>query len=145
MTEELYNILTRPKQLREQIGVLDAKIDACLTGLLPGGIRYDIPRVQTSPKEQFPEVMAKVDDLTSKRIERARELFESIEQINSLANTIQDSTQKAVVIMHYIGGMTLTEVGERLGYTKSGVWHIHNKGIEFLEKETNETKETAKM
>lgn len=139
MTEELYDILTRPKRLREDIGELDAKIDACLTGLLPGGIRYDLPKVQSSPREKFPEVMAKVDELMDTREDKAEKLFKSIEEISTLANAIDDNTQKAVIIMRYIGGMTLNEIGDKLGYTKGGIWHIHNKGIKFLEEVTNVT------
>lgn len=139
MTEELYDILTRPKRLREDIGALDAKIDACLTGLLPGGIRYDLPKVQSSPREKFPEVMAKVDELMDTREDKAEKLFKSIEEISTLANAIDNNTQKAVIIMHYIGGMTLNEIGDKLGYTKGGIWHIHNKGIKFLEEVTNVT------
>lgn len=139
MTEELYDILTRPKRLREDIGALDAKIDACLAGLLPGSIRYDLPKVQTSPREKFPEVMAKVDELMDTREDKAKKLFKSIEEISTLANAIDDNTQKAVIIMHYVGGMTLNEIGDKLGYTKGGIWHIHNKGIKFLEEVTNVT------
>lgn len=139
MTEELYDILTRPKRLREDIGALDAKIDACLTGLLPGGIRYDLPKVQSSPREKFPEVMAKVDELMDTREDKVEKLFKSIEEISTLANAIDNNTQKAVIIMHYIGGMTLNEIGDKLGYTKGGIWHIHNKGIKFLEEVTNVT------
>lgn len=139
MTEELYDILTRPKRLREDIGALDAKIDACLTGLLPGGIRYDLPKVQSSPREKFPEVMAKVDELMDTREDKTEKLFKSIEEISTLANAIDNNTQKAVIIMHYIGGMTLNEIGDKLGYTKGGIWHIHNKGIKFLEEVTNVT------
>lgn len=149
MTEELYDILTRPKRLREDIGVLDAKIDACLTGLLPGGIRYDLPKVQSSPREKFSEIMAKVDELINAREDKAEKLFNSVSEINTLANRLESNTERAVIIMHYIGDLSLYKIGNKLGYSKSGVHHIWQRGIDeleiFIKEVKEETKETAEV
>ena len=63
MTDKVYEFLNAPRHTLLQIQDLSAKIEALEDSLLPSGIRYDADKVQTSPKDPVPEIMAKIDDL----------------------------------------------------------------------------------
>ena len=58
-----YDYLMRIRKTEYAIKRKQLRCKELRSCLLPGGIRYDLDKVQTSPRDKLPEIMAKVDEL----------------------------------------------------------------------------------
>ena len=74
MTDKVYEFLNGPKFTAEQIQAKKRKRTERLLAMVPGAIRYDTPRVQSSPSDRMSEIMGEVDEL-DQEIEDLRELL----------------------------------------------------------------------
>ena len=61
--DEVYDFLMGPYHKRLEIQRKESLIAELRSCLLPGAIRYDADKVQSSPGDQLSEVMAKIDEM----------------------------------------------------------------------------------
>ena len=66
MKEAVYRVLTKPKRIRAQITKSEAEMQGLRLSMLPGAIRYDKDKIQTSPDDPMTKYAARMDDLTRK-------------------------------------------------------------------------------
>ena len=67
-----------------EIVILREQIEELKMSLLPGAIRYDKDKVQTSPDDQMSAVMEKVDDYERKLSIAMKEFLSELKRLNVL-------------------------------------------------------------
>ena len=124
---------------RREIRILAEKIREKEYELLPGAIRYDIPRVQTSPKDDMAD---KVSDIS--RYEKAlRKHIRMLEQRQTKAvdmiRRIPSSDQRQVMESYYLSqdNPTWDDVADRLIYSRRSVLDLHGKALLWLNQNTS--------
>ena len=101
MTDKVYEFLNGPKFTAEQIQAKKRKRTERLLAMVPGAIRYDTPRVQSSPSDRMSEIMGEVDEL-DQEIEDLRELLRQRRQeVADLSRRELDEQACRVIILRY--------------------------------------------
>jgi hypothetical protein len=85
-----------------EIVILREQIEELKMSLLPGAIRYDKDKVQTSPDDQMSAVMEKVDDYERKLKHRLLSLLDKQSQASELIMELDDSLQRQVLQLYYL-------------------------------------------
>ena len=80
-------IMYKVRIIDRTIWRLEIKRDSLKSCLLPGAVRYDLDKVQTSPEDRFSLVMAEVADLDSTIQELKRAKAEAIMDIWAQVST----------------------------------------------------------
>ena len=110
MTDKVYEFLNGPKFTAEQIQAKKRKRTERLLAMVPGAIRYDTPRVQSSPSDRMSEIMGEVDEL-DQEIEDLRELLRLRRQeVADLSRRELDEQACRVIILRYIDGLQWRDV-----------------------------------
>lgn len=119
---------------RREIRILSDKIREKEYDLLPGAIRYDIPKVQTSPKDDMAD---KISDIS--RYEKAlRKHVRALEQRQTRAvdmiRRIPSSEQRQVMESYYLSqdNPTWDDVAERVAYSRQQVLRQHGNALQWL-------------
>ena len=111
--------LLQVRELERTIWRLTLRRDELQSCLLPGAVRYDLDRVQTSPEDRFGAVAAAVADLDRKlqdlRVRKADLVIEVSEAIDELT----DDREKTILTAYYVGRLPMTEIADRIGYSSS--------------------------
>lgn len=134
MTDQVYQLLTGPRKTRYKIEQLKARRQALRYSMLPGGIRYDIDKVQTSPSDMMPEKMGELAELEEK-IQRLEALHRrQIEDIETACSKLSDELQRTVIMMFYVGGIPVRGIAETLHYTAPTIYKARRQGQTALDK-----------
>lgn len=131
---ELHDIFDRPRQIKYQICVVNSQITNLEDCLLPGAIRYDRDKVDTSPSDRMPQIMAEIGDLSVKLKRLEDELFEAQKKVKDICNSVDNDLERTVLLMRFIGCQTFEQIGVALDYDKSGAWRIYDRAIAELTK-----------
>lgn len=132
MDQEVRDFLHAPEITGHRIARLEAKLEAKRSSLLPGAIRYDVPRVQNTAKDAMSETFAEIDDL-QKQLDKLR--FEQLQQKGRIEKAIGalDSEMEAIVMdMYYVSGVRVTEIAEKLHMSVSSIYKFKEKGEDNL-------------
>lgn len=111
------------KQLRRE------ELRSCL---LPGAIRYDLDKVQTSPRDKFPEVVAKMDELDRQIEELMHEKALLVIEIGEAIERLPDDNEKTVLAEFYIGRVPMTAVAEMINYSPRRAYYFRKQGALHL-------------
>lgn len=132
--DKLKETFNRPRRIKYQICAINSQIASLEDCLLPGAIRYDTDRVDSSPSDRMPQVMAEIADLCTKQKRLERELFEAQKQVKDICESIDDDLERTVLLMRFIGCQTFEQIGLELSYDKSGAWRAYDRAIKSLTK-----------
>lgn len=111
------------KQLRRE------ELKSCL---LPGAIRYDLDKVQTSPKDKIPEIMAKVDELDRQIEELMQEKAMQVIEIGEAIERLEDDNEKTVLTAFYIGRAPMNDVAAAINYSPRRTYYFRKQGVIHL-------------
>lgn len=133
MTDKVYEFLNGPKFTAEQIQAKKRKRTERLLAMVPGAIRYDTPRVQSSPSDRMSEIMGEVDEL-DQEIEDLRELLRLRRQeVADLSRRELDEQACRVVILRYIDGLQWRDVAAAVHKSESTVFRIHKDAADIFD------------
>lgn len=133
MTDKVYEFLNGPKFTAEQIQAKKRKRTERLLAMVPGAIRYDTPRVQSSPSDRMSEIMGEVDEL-DQEIEDLRELLRLRRQeVADLSRRELDEQACRVIILRYIDGLQWRDVAAAVHKSESTVFRIHKDATEIFD------------
>jgi DNA-directed RNA polymerase specialized sigma subunit len=133
MTDKVYEFLNGPKFTAEQIQAKKRKRTERLLAMVPGAIRYDTPRVQSSPSDRMSEIMGEVDEL-DQEIEDLRELLRQRRQeVADLSRRELDEQACRVIILRYIDGLQWRDVAAAVHKSESTVFRIHKDATDIFE------------
>lgn len=106
-----------------------AELRACL---LPGAIRYDRDKVQTTPKDTMADVLARVDELEHEIEELKREKATLIIQISDAIEQLTDENEKTVLTEFYIARASMNDVADAIHYSVRRAYHFRKMGVTHL-------------
>ena len=133
MTDKVYEFLNGPKFTAEQIQAKKRKRTERLLAMVPGAIRYDTPRVQSSPSDRMSEIMGEVDEL-DQEIEDLRELLRLRRQeVADLSRRELDEQACRVIILRYIDGLQWRDVAAAVHKSESTVFRIHKDAADLFD------------
>lgn len=133
MTDKVYEFLNGPKFTAEQIQAKKRKRTERLLAMVPGAIRYDTPRVQSSPSDRMSEIMGEVDEL-DQEIEDLRELLRlKRQEVADLSRRELDEQACRVIILRYIDGLQWRDVAAAVHKSERTVFRIHKDATDIFD------------
>lgn len=134
MNQEAHDILNAVRIIDLQILRLMSKKKMLESCLYPSGIRYDIDKVQGSPENQLEkltgeifEVERKIRDLYSSKLDKAAE-------IEALINQVESEEYRTILMLRYIGHMSINKIAESMSYSPDWVYKKHRKAVDEVGK-----------
>lgn len=130
--DEVYSFLMGPHLKRLEIARKENIIAELRRCLLPGAIRYDKDRVQSTPSDQLSETMAKIDEM-EKQVARLRaDRSALIIQVNSMIEKLENDIERAVLTEWYINRERPSLIAENIGYSERQMYRYKNDGVRHL-------------
>lgn len=134
MNQEAHDILNAVRVIDLQILRLLSKKKMLESCLYPSGIRYDLDKVQGSPENQLEkltgeifEVERKIRDLYSAKLDKAAE-------IEQLINLVESEEYRTILMLRYIGHMSINKIAESMSYSPDWVYKKHRKAVDEVGK-----------
>lgn len=134
MTDEVYKLLTAPRKTKYRIEQIKSKIIALRYTLMPSAIRYDMDKVQTSPIDALPDRMAQISELEDKLMEMNQIYQIEINDIIKACNEMGKEPEKTILMMQYVGGLSVIPIAGRLNYSVSYTYKLRSNGYDLLNK-----------
>lgn len=116
-------IIIRRKEMQRD------ELRACL---LPGAVRYDKDRVQSSPTDSMADVLARVDELDHEIEQLKHEKAQLILEISNAIEKLEDDTEKVVLTEFYIARAPMSQVAETIHYSVRRAYHFRKMGVTHL-------------
>lgn len=122
-----------------EVGNLEMKLEYLRKSTLPGGMRYDKARVQTSPDDKFSDIMAEIGDLESQLEKDILSLTSNITRARHMIGTLGSAIQRDVLTRYYLPDISPTDelptwrdIAISLHFSEGRVLHIHGKALQEL-------------
>lgn len=134
-SEELgavYDFLMQPHWKKLEIRRLEETIEELRGCLLPGAIRYDKDSVQSSPKNQQEETIAKIIDLEEKLEKLRNERAALIIKVNAAIDLLDDPVQRLVLTFYYVNRYSPTKVSGLIGYSERWMYKVKKEAVHKL-------------
>lgn len=110
------------------------EIEVLRASLHPSAMRYDIPKVQTSPEDVIAKVEARIDEL-ERKIERAELLkAAAIVDIGKAIDEVQERRTAEIMTEYFIQCKSSKEIGAERGYTPRWINRLMQIEIERMNK-----------
>lgn len=131
--DQLYSVRT----IDRTIWRLQLRRDELQSCLLPGSVRYDTDRVQSSPQDRFADVAAEVADLDCTIRELMRAKAEAIMDLSHKIEALDDEREKVILTAYYISSKPMPEIAERIGYSLPHTYRLRRSGATKLDNNDN--------
>lgn len=131
--EELFRNI---RDIKNEITVLDKKEQYLELSMLPGAIRYDKDKVQTTPEDpmlKFAEQISEIEELRKVRYEK---LLKQNIVAETILNKMRTPKYRTLLFLRYIEGgvqyrYSWSEVALNLGYDEQYVrWDLHHAALD---------------
>lgn len=113
-----------------QLWYLDREIDANL--YLSKWLETKI--INLSTQKAIENNTAKLAEIRAKLHENVLDLAKQLDETLALINTLEDSETRTVLIMHYVNKMSIQEISEITGNSRSKSERQYNKALAEFEK-----------
>lgn len=131
---ETYDFLYSVRHIESEMRKLFAKREGLKYCLLPAGIRYDLDKVDTSPKDRFSEIEAEIADISTEIARLNEKKYQQIKVISLAINTLESDKEQEILMRIFIGRQSVTKIAQELGYSKSAVYKIRGQAVSKLAK-----------
>lgn len=130
--DEVYDFLMGPYHKRLEIQRKESLIAELRSCLLPGAIRYDADKVQSSPSDQLSEVMAKIDEM-ERQVETLKvERSALIVEVNNMIEKLENGIERSVLTEWYINRTKPSRIASKIGYSERRMYHYKKEGVLHL-------------
>lgn len=133
MTDELYQILNRPREIKREVRRINERIEDCRIMMLPSAIRYDTDKIVSSPSDPMLKFAEKLDELETQHKKLLDEYVDARDVLIDMIDKLDDSRQKDVIQTRFMNDCKLYQVAEVLGYSESHIYRIYADAIDNLE------------
>lgn len=135
MRDKLYSILIAPTETTKEIRDLMERMDTLAWSMIPGAIRYDAVRVQTSPQDRMAETMGDIDEAQRKLRQLDQRRREEQERIRELCVQCLDldDQERYVIIKRYLYRDKWESIAYWMGLTGRRIFQIHRSACNKLE------------
>lgn len=127
----LYSVRDEQKEIEE----LNNRICELRMSFLPGAIRYDKDRVQTSPSDSVTERMAELGDYEKTLSDKVRELTDKRNRAQKMIDSLGDSKERQVLGLYFlsIGRPRMTDVAKWMQFSVSRTYDLYKMALKHLE------------
>ena len=133
MTDKVYEFLAAPKETAAKIRRKRRQRAEKLAGMLPGAIRYDLPRVQSSPSDRMSQSAAEVDEL-DREIEELKALKRQQRQaIIDVVESLENKDAGRCIILHYVDGLKWADVARAVHRSESTVFRWQREAVQDID------------
>ena len=133
--------LKTPHSINKRIRVQLARIDQIRLSLLPGGMNYDLDRVQGGfPGDRYAEAMGRISEIEEriKKLEEKKRYYET-ERIPLLLSQVFKPDAVSVLELHILQRMSMQRTADALYMSRSTANRLMKDGLKdiqgYLEKE----------
>ena len=130
--DETYDFLMQIRRKEIIIRRKETQRDELRACLLPGAIRYDRDRVQSTPTDKMADVIVRVDELDREIEQLRREKASLVIEISDAIETLKDDYERTVLTEFYIARAPMTEVADAINYSVRRAYHFRKMGVTHL-------------
>ena len=130
--DETYDFLMQIRRKEIIIRRKETQRDELRACLLPGAIRYDRDRVQSTPTDKMADVIVRVDELDREIEQLRREKASLVIEISDAIETLEDDYERTVLTEFYIARAPMTEVADAINYSVRRAYHFRKMGVTHL-------------
>lgn len=136
--QETYIFFGQVRLHENKIKRLTNTINELKSCLYPGGIRYDLDKVNTSPKDKMSEIYARIDEL-EREIEQEYEFkAQAVLKIDNTLKTIPEGDGKTILAEYYIARKSMPKIASEMGYSMRHCFRLRSQTIKQLVEVENE-------
>ena len=132
MNKEVYTFLNSARTLHWQWLRLKAKHDELEYALLPGAIRYDKDKVQSSPDDQMSKIVSEIFDLEAEMRRIQIRKLNQINKIDKAISSIDSDESRTALTMRYINRIPVPTIAHEMGYAESTIYKFMDQGGEQI-------------
>lgn len=129
---EAYTFFGQVRLHENKIRRINSTIAELKTCLLPGGVRYDLDKVNTSPKDKMAEIYVRIDELERELEEEKRLKAVAVLEIDKVLKDIPEGEGKTIVADYYIGRISMPKIADSMGFSMRHCFRLRNKAIAQL-------------
>lgn len=127
--KEAYVFLGQVRGYENKIKRLERSIESLKYNLLPGAVRYDKDRVNTSPEDSMTELFARIDEYERALDVERRQRAEAVLKVDDALSKMSDTKEKIVLMEYYIGRISISDIASGLGITVRHCIRLKNNGV----------------
>ncbi len=132
MTDKLYTFLHRPMWTKAKIRTKEAQIDDLRLMMLPGAIRYDKDKVQSTPSDPMSEYAERLSELEADIRKLKRQYLREQKEVVKYISMLPDPNETEVLTARYISGMRFDDIAKQCQVSEPTVYRWHRVGINHL-------------
>lgn len=128
--------LQMPHVIDKRIRFQLARIEYIRSSLLPGGIAYDMDRVQGGyPGDRYAQAMARISEIEEniRKLEEKKEWYENV-RIPLLLDQIFDPEARTIIQLHDVMRLSMAETAEILYMSRATAYRIRENGLADIRK-----------
>ena len=129
---ETYDFLMQIRRKEIIIRRKETQRDELRACLLPGAVRYDRDKVQSTPTDKMSDVMARVDELDREIEQLRREKASLIIEIGDAIEKLEDDNEKTVLTEFYIARAPMTQAADAINYSVRRAYDFRKRGVIHL-------------
>ncbi|MBQ2930984.1 MAG: DUF1492 domain-containing protein [Clostridia bacterium] len=129
---ETYDFLMQIRRKEIIIRRKEMQRDELRACLLPGAVRYDRDKVQSTPTDKMSDVMARVDELDREIEQLKLEKAQAIIEISDVIEKLDNDKEKAVLTAFYIKAASMETVAGIVCYSVRHTYLLRKQGVEHL-------------
>lgn len=133
MTDKLYQILNKPRFIKNEIRRINERIEDVRIMMLPSAIRYDTDKVVSSPSDPMLKFAERLDELETERDKKLNDYVIARDVLLQHVDRLDDDRQKDVIQSRFMNEHKFYQVAEVLGYSESQTYRIYADAIDNLE------------
>lgn len=133
MTErEAFVFLGQVRGYDNKIKRLERTIESLRYNLMPGAIRYDKDRVDSSPQDNMSELFGKIDAYERELEEEYHKKAAAVLLVDDALNKMDDTKERIVLKEYYIGKISIQDIADGLGITVRHCFRLRNNGVSIF-------------
>lgn len=129
---ETYDFLMQIRRKEIIIRRKETQRDELRACLLPGAVRYDRDKVQSTPTDKMSDVMARVDELDREIEQLRREKATLVIEISDAIEKLEDDNEKTVLTVFYIARAPMTQAADAINYSVRRAYDFRKRGVTHL-------------
>jgi len=140
MTDKVHNFLMRPRRIRAQIRQTESQIEGLRLSMLPGAIRYDKDKVQTSfTNDQMAEYAARMEELEHRLVDLREEYLNAQDDIvEAVGHLVEDDYGATIIMLRYISNTDFPDIADEIGMTERNMFRYYKTAVEALDQVVSE-------
>lgn len=130
MTNPAKAYLQRYRALRARYASLTREIERLRESLTGTTVQLKADVVSSSGSgDRLAATVAKMVDMEREISTEAAAAHEALEQVLEAIRAVPDETQRAVLTLRYVEGLSWSRIAERISYSERVVFRLHGKAL----------------